>query len=79
MADTARDIWWLVDMTGRVLTGGARIIRRAPNVNGNARWVVKMPDCGHEFAVEGIALRAGEKSGRTLRCRVCPKKRAVKP
>jgi hypothetical protein len=62
-----------VDEAGRALAG-CTVLRRAANVNGNARWLVRAA-CGHEVVVEGIALRDAEKHGRVVRCKACKPKR----
>ncbi len=61
------------DMTGRTLAG-CTVLRRAPNVNGNARWLV-CAACGHEIVVDGIYLRRDEKEGRKILCALCRPKR----
>lgn len=66
-----------VDMTGRTLVG-VEVLRRVANGTGNANWRVKHLACGHEGTFEGIRLRAAEKHGETLRCRVCQPKRTVR-
>lgn len=64
------------DLTGRKLAG-CEVLRRAANVNGNARWRVS-DSGGHEFIVEGIKLREAERRGRVLQCRECrPKRRGT--
>lgn len=62
-----------VDMTGQTIAG-ALVVRRAANVNGNSRWLCKLA-CGHEQILQGIALRAAAKEGRTPRCKGCRPKR----
>ncbi len=62
------------DMTGRTLAG-CTVLRRAPNVNGNARWQVRAA-CGHELVDDGIYLRRDEKEGRKILCASCRPKRA---
>lgn len=61
------------DMTGKVLAG-CTVLRRAANVNGNARWLVRAA-CGHEVILDGIALRAKAKAGQEYRCKACRPKR----
>jgi len=64
-----------VDMTGRRV-GRLIVLRRAANVNGNARWLCRC-DCGAEVIEEGIKLRrasaqfkAGERNY-PISCRAC--------
>lgn len=61
------------DMAGETLAGAA-VLRRAPNVDGNACWLVRAA-CGHELVIQGIALRAAHKRGGTLQCIWCRPKR----
>jgi hypothetical protein len=58
------------DETGNVY-GLLRVVRRAANVNGNARWLCICGGCGGQATVEGIALR----SGKTTHCSNCRPKR----
>lgn len=46
----------LVDMTGEVI-GDWTVLSRAPNVNGNARWLCRH-QCGRTAVIEGIRLRS---------------------
>lgn len=58
------------DLSGQRLAG-AEVIRRVENSpEGNAVWECCLA-CGHIQNVEGIRLRADERLGRTLRCKVC--------
>ncbi len=60
-----------VDMTDTRVRN-VTVHRRAENqANGNAAWFVRC-DAGHEFVVQGIALRAAEKEHRDLACPDCP-------
>jgi hypothetical protein len=60
-----------VDMTDRRVRN-VTVDRRAENqANGNAAWFVRC-DAGHEFVVQGIALRDAEKNHRDVACPDCP-------
>lgn len=63
-----------VDLTGKTLAG-CRVIRRAANVNGNARWLVEAA-CGCEVVLDGIRLRSQAKSGNPWHC---PEHRTKRP
>lgn len=65
-----------VDMVGRELAGVV-VLKRAANLTGNATWECKHA-CGHVARYEGIRLRAQEKAGRPLRCKVCDPRRIVR-
>lgn len=64
-----------VNMADKHLAGCV-VLRRLPNVNGNARWRVRA-DCGHEFAVDGIRLRQLAKEGQRVCCRECKPTRSA--
>jgi hypothetical protein len=58
-----------VDMTGKTLAG-VSVLSRAPDVTGNAVWRCEHP-CGHVCNHQGIFLRAQQKKGLAMRCKVC--------
>lgn len=57
-----------VDMAGTV--AGVAILRRLPNVSGNACWAVQCA-CGARLTALGTRLRQLDRDGKRLRCRVC--------
>lgn len=67
----AADHYNFVDLTGKTVAG-VLIVRRAPNVNGNARWVCRFP-CEHVRVFQGISIRAAASRGGKMACRECPK------
>jgi hypothetical protein len=65
-----------IDMNGRVVAG-CKVLGRAERVDRNARWrlLSLLPECGHEFIMEGYRIRAAENEGRTIVCRACSRQR----
>lgn len=60
---------FFVEMAGKTLAG-AKVLRRAENLAGNARWLSLLA-CGHESIEYGITLRDFEKRGLVRRCVEC--------
>ena len=67
----------LIDMTGKVLFGGALVVERRAGTegNGNARWSCRFTVCGHFALFLGIALRSKK---RCPRCPTCSRQGAAR-